>query len=326
MGAYIIRRLLYFVPVWFGVFLITFGIFHLRDPLTLAAVQLPQAPIDRLQSWVRNHNYHLPRFVNLPSDATIERADGQIHPEFAERGVFYSQFFMSVRDLVTFDLGVDRTRKPITESLGERIGPTLSVMVPALFLTAFLSLAIALFTAYLKDTTLDRTIVFVGIAMLSIALPVYILAAQYVFGRILPLVPIYGHVLLPIVIAVFASIGGQIRFYRSVFLEQMGLDYVRTARAKGVPETRILTRHILRNSWIPVLTQIALSVPFLITGSVLLEQFFGIPGMGDLLYSALVGQDFQVIKVLVYLGSFFYMVSTLVTDLLYAAVDPRITF
>ncbi|MEQ9366837.1 MAG: ABC transporter permease [Leptospirales bacterium] len=326
MGAYTIRRLLYFVPVWFGVFLITFGIFHLRDPLTLAAVQLPQAPIDRLQSWVRNHNYHLPRFVNVPSDATTERADGRVHPEFAKRSVFYSQFFLSVGDLLRFDLGMDRTRKPIAESLRERIGPTLSIMAPALFLTTLLSLAVALFSAYLKGTVLDRTVVFAGIAMLSVALPVYILAAQYVFGRVLPVVPIYGHVLLPIFIAVFAAIGGQIRFYRSVFLEQMALDYVRTARAKGVPEARILSDHILRNSWIPILTQVALSVPFLITGSVLLEQFFGVPGMGDLLYSALVGQDFQVIKVLVYLGSFFYMVSALLTDLLYAVVDPRISF
>lgn len=326
MAAYIVRRLLYFVPVWFGVFLITFGIFHLRDPLTLAAVQLPQAPLDRLQAWVRNHDYHLPRFINLPQDAVVERADGRVHPEFAERGLFYSQFFLSVRDLLRFDLGVDRTRKPIAESLRERIGPTLSIMLPALVWTALLSLGIALFAAYLKDTAVDRAVVFAGIAGLSIALPVYILAAQYVFGRVLPVVPIYGHVLLPIVIAVFASAGGQIRFYRSVFLEQMDLDYVRTARAKGVPEARILSGHVLRNSWIPVLTQIALSVPFLITGSVLLEQFFGVPGMGDMLYAALIGQDFQVIKVLVYLGSFVYMLSTLVTDLLYAAVDPRISF
>ncbi|MCR9140685.1 MAG: ABC transporter permease [bacterium] len=326
MGAYIIRRLLYFVPVWFGVFLITFGIFHLRDPLTVAAVQLPQAPIDRLQAWVRNHNYHLPRFINLPEDALIERADGRVHSEFAERGLFYSQFFLSLGDLLRFDLGVDRTRKPIAQSLRERIGPTLSIMAPALILTAFFSLIIALFSAYLKGTSFDRAIVFAGIAMLSVALPVYILAAQYLFGRVLPVVPIYGHVLLPILIAVFAAIGGQVRFYRSVFLEQMGLDYVRTARAKGVPEAAILKDHILRNSWIPILTQVALSVPFLITGSVLLEQFFGVPGMGDFLYAALVSQDFQVIKVLVYLGSFFYMLSALATDLLYAAVDPRISF
>ena len=230
------------------------------------------------------------------------------------------------RDLLTFDLGVDRTRKPIAQSLRERALPTLSIMAPALFFTVLISLAIALLIAYLKDTPIDRFVVFAGIGMLSIALPVYILAAQYLFGRLVPVVPIYGHALLAVIIAVFASIGGQIRFYRSVFLDQMGLDYVRTARAKGVPELRILDRHILRNSWIPVLTQIALSVPFLITGSVLLEQFFGISGMGDLLYSALVGQDFQVIKTLVYLGSFFYMVTALVTDILYALVDPRITF
>ena len=326
MQAYIIRRLLYFLPVWLGVFLLTFSIFHLRDPLTLAAVQLPQAPLDRLQAWVRNHNYHLPRFVNLESDAHTERADGRVHPEFAERPWYHSQFFISLRQLLTFDLGADRTSKPIAESLRERVGPTLTIMLPALFFTTLFSLLLALVSAYLKDTPLDRVAVFVGIAGLSIALPVYILAAQYVFGRWLPIVPVYGHVLLPIVIAVFASLGAQMRFYRSVFLEQMGLDYVRSARARGVPETRVLRDHVLRNSWIPVITQVALAFPFLITGSVLLEQFFGIPGMGDWMYSALISQDFQVIKALVYLGSFVYMLSALLTDLAYALVDPRIKF
>lgn len=324
MRAYILRRLLYFIPVWFGVFLLTFAIFHLRDPLTLAAVQLPQAPLDRLQAWVRNNNYHLPRFFNLPGDAKVERADGRVHPELAERGLFHSQFFLSADALLRFDLGVDRTKKPIAESLRERIGPTLSIMLPAFLLTAIFSLVLALLSAYLKDTALDRVLVFAAIALLSVALPAYILGAQYFFGRVLPVVPVYGHVLLPIVIAVIASIGAQLRFFRSVFLEQMELDYVRTARAKGVSEGWLLIAHVLRNSAVSVLTQLSLSVPFLITGSVLLEQYFGIPGMGDLLFAGLVAQDFQVIKALVYLGAFVYMLSTLATDILYAALDPRI--
>ncbi len=270
MRAYIVRRLLYFIPVWLGVFLLTFAIFHLRAPLTLAAVQLPQAPLDRLQAWVRNNVYHLPRCFNLPGDANIERADGRVHPELARQSLFHSQFFLSAGALLRFDLGTDRTNKPIADSLGERIGPTLSIMLPAFLLTALFSLALALLSAYLKDTALDRVLVFAAIALLSVALPAYIIGAQY------------------------------------------------------VSEGWLLIAHVLRNSAVPVLTQLSLSIPFLITGSVLLEQYFGIPGMGDLLYAGLVAQDFQVIKALVYLGAFVYMLSALATDILYAALDPRI--
>lgn len=294
--------------------------------MTLAAVQLPQAPEDRLQAWVRNNGYHLPLFWNLPADAEVVRADGEVHPEFAERSLFHSQFFLSVRDLLLFDFGTDRAKKPIAESVAERVGPTLSIMLPALVLTVLISIVVALVSAYLRGTPVDVAGVVGSVALLSIALPVYILAAQYLFGRLFPVVPVYGHVLAPIVIAVFGSAGAHVRFYRSVFLEQMDQEFVRTARAKGAPEARVLARHVLRNSWIPVLTQVSLSVPYLITGSLLLEQFFGIPGMGDLLYSALVARDFQVIKVITYLGSFVYMMSMLLTDVAYTLVDPRIRF
>jgi len=322
--GYILRRLAYFVPVWLGVFLITFGIFRLNDPLSIAAVQMPQAPEDRLQAWVRNHNYHLPLFLNLPHHAQSVRPDGQVHPEFAERGLFYSQFFLAARSQLLFDFGRDRTRRPIAEVLAERVGPTLSLMAPALALTILLAMTIAMFSAYLRDTPFDRIGVFLSVAMMSIALPAWILAGNFLLGAVFKILPVYNHLLPAILIAGLANVGAQVRFYRSVFLEQMEQDYIRTARAKGAPETMTLWRHALRNSWIPTITQIALSIPFLISGSLLLEQFFGIPGLGDYMYSAIVSGDFPVIQVMVYLGAVVYMASALLTDIAYVFADPRV--
>ncbi len=324
MAAYILRRILYTVPIWIGVFLITFSLFHLRDPMAIARVHMPQAPEPVLQSWIRNNNYHLPRFFNLPSDAEIIRADGQVHPELADQSIFHSQFFMAMGDMFLFRLGVDKNRQPVGEAILSRIGPSLSIMGPAFVITVILSILTALFTAYYRESVTDITVVFITVLMMSIALPVYLIAANFMFGKILKLVPIYNHTLLPIIIAVLSGIGGQIRFYRTVFLEQMEQDYVRTARAKGIPETDVLLKHVLPNSLIPILTSVVMALPFLITGSLLLEQFFGIPGMGDMLYSAITSQDFQVIKVLVYMGSFLYMLGSLLTDISYTLADPRV--
>ena len=324
MAYYIIRRLIYTIPIWLGVFFITFLLFHLRDPVAIARVHMPQAPRTVVESWIRNHGFHLPLFVNLPGDARSIRPDGRVHPEFAEKSLFYSQFFLSLRDMATFHFGVDKNSQPIGRAILERIGPSLSIMGPAFLITLFLSILFSLFSAYFRGTAMDVWILIVSVTMMSIAIPVYLISANYLFGKVWKLVPIYNHILLPIIIAVLSGIGGQIRFYRTVFLEQMEQDYVRTARSKGISETQVLIHHVLRNSLIPILTSVVMALPFLITGSLLLEQFFGIPGMGDMLYSAIVGQDFQVIKVLVYLGSFLYMLGSLLTDLSYTLADPRV--
>lgn len=324
MGVYIVRRIIYTIPIWFGVFLITFSLFHMRDPLAIARVHLPQAPLPVLQSWVRNNGYHVPRFLNLPSAAAEIRADGQVHPELAEKSVFYSQFFLSLRDMALFRLGRDKNRQPIGEALMMRVAPSLSIMLPAFLITLAISIVTSLFVAYYRDTAADTAVVFVSVILMSVALPAYLIAANYLFGKVLKLVPIYNHTMLPILIAVMSGVGGQIRFYRTVFLEQMGQDYVRTARSRGLREPVILFRHVLPNSLIPILTSVVMSLPFLITGSLLLEQFFGIPGMGDMMYKAIVSQDFQVVKVMVYLGAFLYMFGALLTDISYTLADPRV--
>ena len=324
MTAYILRRIVYTIPIWIGVMMITFLLFNTRDPISIAKVHMPQAPLPTLQGWVRANNFHIPLFVNLPSDALKIQADGKTHPEFSEKSIFYSQFFLSMKDMILFNLGNDKNMKPISESLAERIGPSLSIMLPSFVLSVLVSIVVSLFVAYYRDSVADVSIVFTTVLLMSIALPVYILAANFIFGKIFKLVPIYNHIFLPILIAVFSSVGGNIRFYRTVFLEQMEQDYVRTARAKGISEPAVLFRHVFRNSLIPILTSVVMALPFLITGSLLLEQFFGIPGMGDMMYSAVVSQDFQVIKVMVYLGSFLYMLGSLLTDISYTLADPRV--
>lgn len=324
MGMYILRRVLYTIPIWVGVYLITFLLFHIRDPITIARVHMAQAPLPALQAWVRNNGFHLPLLLNLPYHAKETMADGRVHPEFGEKTIFHSQFFLGLRDMALFRFGTDKNRQPIGEAILQRIGPSLSVTVPIFIIDIVLSLVIGMFVAYYRGSAADTTIVFISVVMMSVALPVYMLGANWMFGKALRIVPIHNHVLLPIIIGVLAALGGNVRFYRTVFLDQMNQDYVRTARAKGAPEHQVLSRHVLRNSLIPILTSVVMSLPFLITGSLLLEQFFGIPGMGDMLYTAIVGQDFQVIRVIVYLGSFSYMLGSLLTDISYTLADPRV--
>lgn len=324
MGVYVVRRILYTIPVFLGVYAITFALFHMRDPIAIAKVHKPQANTRVLQAWVRNNNLHLPRFFNLPSDAETELADGQKHPELKSKSVFYSQFFLGLSDLVRLDLGVDKSKEPIGAAIRQRAPYSFAIAAPTFLLSLMFSVSMALFIAYFRESALDISTLFVTVAMMSIPIPVYLLGCNLLFGKVLKFVPVYNHALLPILVAFLAGLGGHIRFYRTVFLEQMEQDYIRTARAKGVSEAGVLFKHVLPNSLIPILTSVVMSLPFLITGSLILENFFGIPGMGDMMYSAILAQDFQVIKVIVYLGSFLYMLGSLLTDISYILADPRV--
>ena len=324
MKAYILRRLVQFLPVALGVYGLTFLLFHLRDPLTIAGVHLPQAPLESKQDWIRAHGYHLPLFLNLPLSEQMVRADGRVHAEFSERSLFYSQFFVGLRDRVTLDLGRDRHENSIVSEMGRRIGPTLSIMIPALALAVGVALVAGLLSAYLAGSRLDRLLLLIAIVLMSLALPIHILIVNYVVGSVAKLAPIYRDVRLPILVGFLAGVGAHFRLYRSVFLEQMRRPYVTAARARGISESRVLTRHVLANSLVPVITSVGMSLPFLIAGSLLLEQFFGIPGMGSMLYDALVGLDFAVLRSFVYLGALTYLFASLVTDIAYVFVDPRI--
>ena len=323
MLAFVIRRLLYSIPVALGVYAITFGLFHIRDPMAIARTNLQQAPVPVLQNWVRANGYHLPYFLNLPYMAEEVRADGRVHPEFKEHGILYSRFFLGLEDLLTADFGTDRSGRRIAGEIVRRAGPALMLKTPSVFVTHLLSLALSVLAAYRRGR-LDSHLRLISVSLMSIPLPAFLLASGWIFGDLVRLFPIHGSVTPAVVVAVIAGIGSNIRFFRTVLADSVTAPFVRAARLRGATDNVLMVRHILRNTMIPILTTVVISLPFLIGGSLLLEQFYGIAGMGDMLFTAILSQDFPVIRAMVYMGAFLYMTGNILTDISYALADPRI--
>jgi peptide/nickel transport system permease protein len=190
--------------------------------------------------------------------------------------------------------------------------------------------------AFFRETYIDRMGVFLCVLAMSVSMLLYIIGAQFLIGKILRWYPISGFdsnllmlprfLALPIIVGLMSGVGGDVRFYRTVFLEESGRDFVRTARAKGASESRIMTRHILRNALIPILTNVVLAIPFLFTGALLLEAFFGIPGLGSITVDAIAANDFSTLRTMVFIGSLLLVVGQIATDLSYGLVDPRVRF
>lgn len=307
MIRFLIRRLAYAVPVLLGVALITLFLFHVAggDPV---AIKLGKNPD--------------------PSEVEALRR------ELGLSGSFFSQYLTFLAQTATLDFGrswADET--PVREIFLRGVGPTLSVSVPAFTLGALLAVAISLVVAMFRGSVLDRTVTALAIAGISISSLVYILLGQWLIADQWKWFPVWGYaygpgavvfVALPVLIWVSLSVGTDVRYFRTVILEEIGQDYVRTARAKGLPEGRVMVGHVLRNSLIPIITRLTIAVPFLITGSFLLEVFFGIPGLGSTLYTAIQSSDLPVVKAFTMLGAVLYVAFNLLADLLYALVDPRI--
>ncbi|MDP7248533.1 MAG: ABC transporter permease subunit [Planctomycetota bacterium] len=247
-----------------------------------------------------------------------------------------SQFFHHVKGAFTFQLGrSDQTGELISRILMRDMWPSLALTMPAFVLSLFFNLSISLYVAFCRGTYVDKSALFGCVLIMSVPTLVYIIAGQWLFSLELRLVPISGwagglsatkFLLLPVFLALAASLGGSVRFYRTVILEEINRDYVRTARAKGMGETRILFRDVLKNSLIPMLTSAVLSIPFLIMGNLLLENFFGIPGLGARMINAINASDFSTIRSLVIVGTYLYIVGLLLTDISYTLVNPRIRF
>jgi peptide/nickel transport system permease protein len=233
-----------------------------------------------------------------------------------------------------FDFGTSwRDERPVVDIIGEGLGPSLSLTVPAFLLETIIAISLALFCAFYRATLIDRLTVIGAVALMSIPGLAYILFAQKVIAYDWRLFPFFGYeplpagfvfFALPILIWLALAIGSEVRFYRAVMLEEMSQDYVRTAAAKGLPARGILFRHVLKNSMIQVITRVVISIPFLILGSLLLEYFFGIPGLGNRTVEAVNRSDFPVVQAFVVIGSILYIVFSIVTDLCYAWVDPRV--
>lgn len=323
MWRYLLRRVLYAVPILVGVNLITFALFFMvNSPDDMARMQLGVKRVtpEAIQLWKAARGYDKPLFIN-------ESAEG-----FAQltETIFYEK---SVR-LFAGDFGRSEDGREIGREIRERMGPSLAIAVPTFVVGLGLTVSLALMLVLLRGSWLDRSAVVFCVGLMSISSLFFIIGGQFVFARMLKWVPISGYdsnpwvawhfLILPVVVSVVAGIGGSTRWYRTLFLEEIGKDYVRTARAKGLPETHILFRHVLRNGLIPILTGVVVVIPSLFLGSLLVESFFGIPGLGSYTIDAIAAQDFAVVHSMVFLGSVLYLLGLILTDLSYTLVDPRI--
>jgi peptide/nickel transport system permease protein len=273
--------------------------------------------------WKKNHGYDRPLFINTSEGAGgIERFTNTL-------------LFEHYRRMLTFDFGrSDADDSPIAQRLLAGAGPSLSLTVPLFVIGLLVGVVVALFVAFFRETYIDRAALVLCMLTMSIAGLLYIIGGQYLVGMLLKWFPISGFdpnpavagrfLALPVLIGVVAGFGADVRLYRTLFIEEMNRDYVRTARAKGAGDARVMVRHVLRNALIPILTTIVLAIPFLFTGALLLESFFGIPGLGSLTVEAIQSNDFSTLRTMVYLGALLFIVGQLLTDVSYALADPRI--
>lgn len=323
MITYIIRRVLYSIPIIIGVNLITFVLFFVVNSpdnmarTILGAKNITQEDVDK---WKRDHGYHLPRLINT---------------EESGLGVFtQTVFFQKSASLLAFDFGrSDRNNIDIGYEIRRRMWASLAIAIPSLILGLLVNITLSMIVAYYRATYLDIWGVVVCIIMMSISALFYIIGGQWFFGKMLRLFPISGYdtggnmakfVFLPVVIGVIGGIGSSIRFYRTIFLEEINKDYIRTARAKGLSEAKVLFKHGLKNAMIPILTNVVVIIPLLFMGSMVMENFFAIPGLGSFTIDAIHAQDFAIVRCMVYLSSLLFILGLLLTDISYTIADPRI--
>jgi peptide/nickel transport system permease protein len=246
------------------------------------------------------------------------------------KSFFDSQFLYYLKQLAHLDFGTSSyTNQKVSAMLKEGIMPSLLLVVPIFLIELIISISISLICAFFRNTLLDKSIVFLSVILMSVNYLVWIVAGQYIFAYKLDWFPIWGfesfsYLLLPICIGIVHGLGHNIRFYRTLMLDEMYQDYVRTAFAKGVSRSGVLFRHVLKNALIPIMTNVIIAIPFLYTGSLLLERFFGIPGLGNMSINALNASDVDVVRAIVLIGAVLYMTANLLTDVLYAFVDPRV--
>jgi len=247
-----------------------------------------------------------------------------------EKNPFNSQLLFYLKQLSRGELGKSESLKqPVSKLLLAGVGPSLSLTIPIFFIGVVVSISLSLICAFFRDTFIDRFLVVLAVALMSINYLVYIVAGQYILAYKTGLFPVWGYesiryLALPVLIGVISGLGANIRFYRTVMLDEMYKDYVRTAFAKGVSKPRVLFVHVLKNAMIPIITNVVIAIPYLYTGSLLLESFFGIPGLGYLGINSIMSSDIDVVRALVLIGALMFVASNLLTDLCYAAADPRV--
>ena len=322
MIAYIIRRLLSAIPILIGVNLLTFVLFFVvNSPDDMARMHLGQKRVTEqaIAKWKQERGYDKPLLWNA-SVGGIDRLTDTI-------------FFQKSVRLFLFDFGNSDNGRAIRYDINQRMWPSLAIAAPTLIVGLLVEITLALFIALFRATYIDVWSVVLCVIMMSISSLFYIIGGQYLVGKLLHLVPISGYdtglnalkfIALPVLVGVIGGIGAGARWYRTLFLEEMGKDYVRTARAKGLSERLVLYKHVLKNALIPILTGVVVILPLLFTGSLIMESFFGIPGLGSYTIDAINSQDFAIVRAMVFLGSLLYILGLLLTDLSYTLVDPRV--
>jgi len=322
MWSYIFRRIFQVIPVLIGVNILTFALFFfVNSPEDMARMHLGIKHVtkDAIKNWKQVHDYDFPLFYN----------DAKMGMESFTETVFYKK---SIK-LFVLDFGVSDAGRDIRQAIQERYLPSLQLAIPALLLGLWVNISIALLIVLFRNTPIDVIGTFVFVILISISTLFYIITGQYLFAKVLRWLPIGGYaddiycikfLILPVFISVLASIGSESRWYRTLFFEEINKDYVRTARAKGLSEFRILFVHVLKNALIPILTGIVAILPLLFMGSLLMESFFAIPGLGSYTIDAIREQDFAIVRAMVFLGTLLYVGGLLLTDISYVLVDPRV--
>ncbi len=377
MLNYLIRRVLYMVPILLGVMIITFILFYMVNKPESMARQIlgPKASPQAIENWLRNRGYDKPVYLNvdpqksllhwflvfgtvdqkplpaepgqekgqekdkgvlqrLLSPGPIERKPVQITPD-SEKSYFDSQFFNSIKNFATFNLGIsDATDEPVANMIKRGIIPSLLITIPAFVIGLTLSLLLSLLLVFVRESLLDKWGIVFFVATMSIPIIVYVIFGQWLAANVFAYFPAFGFnmegfstarfLALPVAIMVLSGLGGDVRLYRAIFLEEIKADYIRTAQAKGASHARVLLVHVLKNGMISLITLVVASLPFLIMGTLVIENFFGIPGLGNMTTNAITTLDFSLIRANVYFGSILFLFGLLLTDLCYAAADPRI--
>lgn len=324
MIAYVSRRLLYGALILVGVNVLTFLLFfavNTPDDMARLAIGGQRVSPQAVQRWKAERGYDKPLFYN----GTEQGARRYTDTVFYQRSV----------PLLAMNFGVSDAGRDIGREIRTRMGPSLALALPTFILGLASSVAFALMLVYLRATRLDFWGVVACVAMLSISGLFYIIAGQWLFSKVLRLAPYSGYaggwdmikfLALPVAVAVVSGLGSNARFYRTLFLEEIGKDYVRTARAKGLGEAVVLFRHVLKNAMLPILTGAVSAIPLLFMGSLISESFFGIPGLGSYTIDAINAQDFAVVRSMVFLGSALYIAGLILADVSYTLVDPRVRF
>ncbi len=322
MFAYIVRRLFYAVPILIGVNLLTFALFFVvNTPDDMARLQLGAKRVtpEAIERWKVEHGYDKPLLFNAAAAGTEKLTD--------------TIYFQHSAAMFAFEFGESDDGRNIGNEIRTRMWPSLAIALPVFVIGLMVNISFALLMVFFRSTYLDLWGVVLCVVLMSISGLFYIIAGQYFIAKLWNLLPISGFaggidglkfIMLPVLVGIVSGIGSGARWYRTIFLEEIGKDYVRTARAKGLSEIRVLFRHVLKNGMIPILTGAVVVLPLLFMGSLITESFFGIPGLGSYTIDAIQAQDFAIVRAMVFLGSFLYIVGLILTDISYSWVDPRV--